>query len=77
MEEDILVRIVDLPHGVRGFTWLDEDGLYNIYINARLNSEMRRQAYRHELEHIRRGDWQSELPVWFIEGYVRRAVGEW
>jgi len=76
MEEEI-VRLVDLPCGVRGFTLLDEDGRYNIYINSRLNWYMRQKAYEHELEHIERGDWDSDLPIWFIEECVRKAVGEW
>lgn len=74
MEEKI-VRILDLPAGVRGLTLLDEDGNYNIYINAKLDMAARLKAYNHELEHIRRGDWQSSLPVSLIEQHVRAAVG--
>ena len=77
MEEDIVVRVVDLPCGVRGFTIMDEDGRYNIYINAKLNSFMRRKAFEHEMEHIHRGDWQTDLPIWLVEQIVRKAVGEW
>lgn len=75
MEEKI-VRILDLPAGVRGLTLLDEDGNYNIYINAKLDMAARLKAYDHEVEHIRRGDWQSNLPVFLIERCVRKAVGQ-
>ena len=74
MEENIVLRIVDLPHSIRAITLLDDDGWYNIYINARLNAHMRKKAYEHELEHIRRGDWESDLPVWYIEMLVRKRI---
>ena len=74
MEENIVLRYVDLPHSIRAITLLDSDGFYNVYINARLNAYMRRKAYEHELEHIRRGDWESDLPVWYIEMLVREKI---
>jgi len=72
MEE--IVRVVDLPFGIYALTLLDEDGIYNIYINAKLDPVMREKAYKHEKEHIRRDDWHSSLPVWMIEREVRNAV---
>lgn len=48
--EDIIVRIIDLT--VPGVTVLDEDGNYNIYLNARLSYEQQQQVYNHEMKHI-------------------------
>ena len=72
MEE--IVRVVDLPHGVISFTVIDEEGIPNIYLNARMNPEMRKKGYAHEKEHIRRDDWSSTAPVYQIEQEVRNAV---
>lgn len=72
MEE--VVRLVDLPFGVVSLVMIDEDGIANIYLNARMNDEMRRRGYEHEHEHIRRDDWNSTNPVEQIEREVRSAV---
>ncbi len=50
--EYIGVHLVDLPHGVRGFTKKNKDGSYTIMINARLSSEMQIHTYDHEIRHI-------------------------
>ena len=72
MEE--IVRLVDLPFGVVALTLLDDDGIFNIYLNARMSIYMRRKGYKHEKEHIRRNDWGSPLTVAEIEDQVRSAV---
>lgn len=74
--EEKFVRTVSMPVGIRGITLLDDDWNYNIYINANLSLTEQQKALEHELEHIERNDWQSRLPVWFIESLVRKAVGE-
>lgn len=58
--DSIIVRLVDLPLAVRGAVREDENGDYNIYINARLSEDQRVVAFRHELEHIRRGHLHDE-----------------
>ena len=72
MEE--IVRLVDLPFGIVSFTLIDSDGIPNIYINARQSKDMQRIGYEHEKEHIRRDDWNSDLPVYLIEQEVRNAI---
>ncbi|WP_316607790.1 hypothetical protein [uncultured Ruminococcus sp.] len=59
--EDIIVRIIDLT--VPGVTVLDEDGNYNIYINARLSYEQQQQVYNHEMKHINLGHFYDSSPV--------------
>lgn len=46
--EDIFVRLKDLPYGMNAVTILDEDGDYNVYVNARLSYDGQLQAQRHE-----------------------------
>ena len=69
----VIIRLVDLPPSVRGFTVKDENDDYNIYINARLSEDGRGEAFRHEIDHIRRGHFYSDLPVAVKEAEVKRA----
>lgn len=55
----IHVELMDLPTTVRGFVTKNVDD-YTIVINARMSQETRLKTYRHELEHINRGDLDSD-----------------
>lgn len=61
--DDIIVRLIDLPHSVNGVTVLDEEGDYNVYINSRLSLHNRDVAYKHELAHIQEGHFYSDIPL--------------
>ncbi len=65
--EYIGVYLVDLPHGVRGYTKKNKDGSYTIVINARLSSEMQINTYDHEIKHIENGDYDYQADVGNIE----------
>lgn len=56
MEEELKAVLVDLPTSVRGFCYHDTDGEEYVVLNSRLTREQNRKTYRHEQEHIRRGD---------------------
>lgn len=56
---DYIVRYVDFPITVRGATIMDNNGFYNIYINARLSIDAQKKALAHEMEHIAREDFFS------------------
>lgn len=71
--EYIGVHLVDLPHGVRGFTKKNKDGSYTIMINARLSSEMQIATYDHEISHIEGGDYEYKGDVDGIEKH--RHIG--
>lgn len=49
--------MINLPHGVRGYTILNDDGSYSIMINARMSAEMQLETYKHEIKHIDSGDF--------------------
>lgn len=51
----IFVRYRDFPCTVKGFTTIDENSDYTIYINARLSYEMQQKTLDHEKQHIARG----------------------
>ena len=63
----VIIRIINLPYGVPGLTVKDEEGDYNVYLNARLSLGQRAKAFRHEIEHIKNGDFYSEDSVEEIE----------
>lgn len=68
----VIVRLIDAPPSCRGFTILDDEGDYNVYINSRLSMEAREATYRHELEHIKNDDFYSGLPAQVIEEKVKK-----
>ncbi len=53
--DNYIVRIVELPQHVGGFTIPDENGDYNIYLNSRLPDAKLIEAYDHEVYHIEHG----------------------
>lgn len=60
---EVYMRLIDLPYGIRGMTTLDSAGDFNVYINARLCDRSQRIAYLHELRHIRRGDLYNDTTI--------------
>lgn len=69
--ELIIVRLIKLPHGVRGFTIPDADGNDNVYINKDLSGTAQQEAYLHELRHIQQGDCWSDAAAGKIEQEMR------
>lgn len=59
----IIIRIIDLPYGVKGMTAKDENDDYNIYINARYSPDIQAIAYRHEIDHILKGHFYDDRSV--------------
>jgi len=57
----------ELPGHIRAFATPSLDGGYTIVVNLKLNGESQRKAVEHELFHILSGDFNSELPVIYIE----------
>lgn len=63
----IFVRLVPLPIAVRAVVLPNDDGTFDIYINADLPEELQHKALEHELEHIRRDHFYNDDPVWINE----------
>ena len=70
---DAYIRLIPLPVKVEGVTLPNDDGSYDIYINARLSPAMQQETLEHELRHIRRGHFETDMPVSRME---RQAEGE-
>ena len=50
--DEIFVRLINFPYGVGGTTVTDNDGDYNVYINARESYNQQKETLNHELSHI-------------------------
>jgi Zn-dependent peptidase ImmA (M78 family) len=62
--DDIFIRELGMPLSIRAFTTIDQDGDYNVFVNANLSEEAKRLALQHEELHIKRGDFYScELAI--------------
>lgn len=57
----------DMPSGIRSFIRMNPDDGATIVINARLSAEDRLRHYEHEVDHLLRGDLDSEDPADGIE----------
>lgn len=49
------VVLADLPTSIRGFVFLGDDGEPVIVVNSRLTREQNQRTFRHEKDHIRKG----------------------
>ncbi len=68
---DHFVRLVRLPPKIRGVTVSNDDGTFSIYINDLYGDDARREALRHELEHLGRDHFYSDVPVAAQEAEAR------
>ena len=60
---EVFFRLLDMPTTVKGFTALDNNGDYNIYINPQYSVEMQRETALHELDHIAANHFFSDLGI--------------
>ena len=58
-----------LPGSIKAFV-CKKDDFYTIVINDTLSAEEQYKAYQHELEHIKRGDFESDLSADLIESNI-------
>lgn len=72
---EVRVIYADLPPRIKGMLvrTFDEEECYTVVINSRLNIEQQREAYEHELKHMRAKDFDEiDKSVDEIE-YVRHG----
>jgi len=65
--ENVFIRLMNLPVKVHGFTVLDNDSNYNVYINSLYSYEEAQKTLNHELNHIKNGDFYFSENVYEIE----------
>ena len=72
IDEDYRVYLIQMPQDIRGAIRIDETGFASIYINASLSYFEQKDAFRHELRHLRRGDMYSIRSIRAVEARPRR-----
>lgn len=60
MTDDVNVAYWDLPVTIHGLVRRNEDDSYTVILNSRDSRERNMEAYRHELEHLKRDDFQRD-----------------
>ncbi len=64
---DYCVRVINFPTYLGGAVVVDEDGFYNVYLNARCSWEKQRKSLAHELRHIARNDFYNDMDITEVE----------
>jgi len=67
MDDDVIVRLLDLPVTVKGFVSSSSDGSYNVYLNAKHARDTQLKACEHEFRHIYNCDFDSDDPLPILE----------
>jgi hypothetical protein len=65
--DDYRVVMVDFPGDVLAAVRVDPNGYYTIYINEKLSLQAKREALKHELNHIMQGDFDNHYTIYDIE----------
>lgn len=65
--DDVITRLIDLPYEQWGMIMLDDNGDYNVYLNARMPQNIREDAYCHELAHMKMNHFYRDIPVTLAE----------
>ena len=74
---DVIVRVVDFGTvRIGASVEEDENGDYNLYVNARYGFIGQCKAFEHEMEHIRNDDFRNGLPLEVCEENARKAASE-
>ena len=61
--DEIFCRYANLPSKINAVTVIDENGDYNVYVNVKLSTEAQKQAFRHEVKHIKKNHFFQNKPV--------------
>ena len=68
-DADYTIRLIDMPGSVGAAVSLNQDGTYNVWLNARFATDRNRQIddYMHEWEHMENDDLYGEQSILAIE----------
>lgn len=65
--DQVIIRKIALPIKIKGITVKDAEGDYNIYLNELLSTDVQAKAFRHEVEHIKKGHFYTDEGIAEIE----------
>ena len=72
--DSVIIRVEILPASINGVTVKDDNGDYNIYINACISEDARAEAFHHEVRHIQEGHFYSMDDVREIEATLGKNI---
>lgn len=72
--ENVRTQYYNLPNTIGGFTVSTPDGWYTVILNQNLSHQKNVETYQHELEHIRKGDFDRKCSVGLIEIFAHEKV---
>lgn len=75
MRDDVFVRFVRLPGKLHGACVTNDDGTYTILLDPNDPADVQMEGYRHEIEHIERGDFENicDKHVQTLEQYAHHV----
>ena len=76
MRETYYIYTIRLPDGVNELILPDANGDYTIYLADRLDGEHRLKAFWHAVDHVRRGDFDTDKRDSDADNIERDAHGE-
>lgn len=71
---DINVRFITLPLSVEGVSIPNDDGTFDIYINAIFDEEKRKAILMHELTHLHKDHFYIDLSIHQIESEANQHL---
>ncbi|MDE5820690.1 MAG: hypothetical protein K2N41_10820 [Lachnospiraceae bacterium] len=75
MKDRVFTYYMDMPTTIRSFVVSNNDTSFTIIINAKIGKDQQLRAYRHEINHIKNGDYDNKRPVNLIELSAHRTHG--
>ena len=72
---DTYISFIWLPSRVHAITVPDADGNYIVFVNQNLCFNQQEKAIKHELEHIKNGDFENFADVEYLEEIVKSNLG--
>lgn len=73
MEEEIFTYYVNMPTTIRSFVVSNNDMSFTIIINSKMGSNQQLMAYKHEIDHIKNGDYDRHYSADLIELFAHGA----
>lgn len=74
MTSDVNIILADMPTSIPAYSIANADLSYTVVLNTRLNHERQLLAYHHEMNHIKRGDYDRKCSADLIECYAHARI---
>ena len=72
MEDGIFTYYADMPTTIRSFVVSNNDMSFMIILNAKIGRDQQLEAYLHEMNHIKNGDYDKRCSADLIEAATHR-----